>query len=96
MIAGPPLSWTTATTSSHDADMDRLAEVTGIALDEASLRAALSGYPGDRQSRRYVGRADASQLAMSVTTAGSRCWAGSYSAGEDGPRPGKNRWLSAS
>ncbi len=28
-----------ATLLSHDADMDRLAEVTGIALDEASLRA---------------------------------------------------------
>jgi predicted nucleic acid-binding protein len=28
-----------ATLLSHDADMDRLAEVTGIAVDEASLRA---------------------------------------------------------
>ena len=28
-----------ATLLSHDADMDRLAEVTGIDLDEASLRA---------------------------------------------------------
>lgn len=37
-----------------------------------------------------------SQLAMSATTAGSICWAGSYSAGDDGPVPGKNMWLSAS
>ena len=42
------------------------------------------------------GKADASQVAMSAMTAGSRCWAGSYSAGEDGPLPGTNRWLSAS
>jgi predicted nucleic acid-binding protein len=28
-----------ATLLSHDADMDRLAEATGIVLDEASLRA---------------------------------------------------------
>ena len=31
------------------------------------------------------GRAVASQAAMSAMTAGSTCWAGSYSAGEDGP-----------
>jgi hypothetical protein len=38
----------------------------------------------------------ASQSTMSATTAGSTCWAGSYSAGVDWPLPRKNRWLSAS
>jgi predicted nucleic acid-binding protein len=37
MIAAVALRWG-AVLLSHDADMDRLAEVTGIVLDEASLR----------------------------------------------------------
>src|SRR3954452_24139129 len=36
------------------------------------------------------------QVTISATTAGSTCWAGSYSAGLDGPLPAKKRWLSAS
>jgi putative flippase GtrA len=35
-----------------------------------------------------------SQPAMSATTAGSMCWAGSYSAGVDRPVPVKKKWLS--
>jgi hypothetical protein len=38
MIAAVALRWG-ATLLAHDADMDRLAGATGIALDEASLRA---------------------------------------------------------
>lgn len=37
-----------------------------------------------------------SQWAMSPMTAGSTCCGIPYSAGVDGPAPGKNRWLSAS
>ncbi len=37
-----------------------------------------------------------SQWAMSAMTAGSTCCGVPYSAGVDGPAPGKNRWLSAS
>ena len=44
--------------------------------------------------RRCEPEGAVSHCATSATTAGSMCWAGSYSAGDDGPEPGKNRWLS--
>ena len=74
-------------------------------LDKGSLlaNAELAGtvqlweWIGDQgaTSFSYGSAPSVSQVAMPETTAGSTCCAGSYSAGEEGPSPGKNRWLSA-
>lgn len=55
--------------------------------DSRAVRVALTGR---------VGSPGVSHSTMSATTAGSTCCGGSYSAGVDGPAPGKNRWSSAS
>jgi LacI family transcriptional regulator len=64
-----------------------------VAAGQKAARRGISGPSGQGTSSLAGGWCyrRVSQAATSATTAGSTCWAGSYSAGEEGPSPEKNK-----